>query len=269
MNLRYMLGSIISLPLLPIIYLQSLRIRAKVPQLPEAEDAQGMIIKKSGSGLRVLFLGESTVAGIGVKKHEEGIAGTFAREFSDYTGENISWRVYAKSGYTAEEVYTHILPEIEETRADVIIIGLGGNDAFTLNSPANWIRNVEKIIEQLQLRYPDTPIAFLNMPPIKLFPAFTPQIKFVLGNLVEILGDELEAYVANRDNVYYYARRVSAEDWSERLGVEATAEDLFSDGVHPAKFTYQLWAKDMLRYLVEETDFESRLSMKAKANTLS
>ena len=262
MNLRYMLGSLISLPLLPIIYLQSLRIRAKVPQLPEAEESRGMVIRKSGPGLRLLFLGESTVAGIGVKTHEEGIAGTFAREFSDYTGENVSWRVYAKSGYTAEEVYTHILPEIEEARVDLFVIGLGGNDAFTLNTPTNWIRHVNKIIQQLQLRYPDTPIAFLNMPPIKLFPAFTPQIKFVLGNLVEILGDELEAHVANRENVYYYARRVSAEDWSERLGVTATAEDLFSDGVHPAKITYQLWAKDMLRYLVEETDFESKIKIK-------
>jgi len=263
MNLRYTLGSIISLPLLPLIYIQSLRIRARVPQLPEAEEDQGMIIKKSGTGLRILFLGESTVAGIGVKKHEEGIAGTFAREFSDHTAENISWRVYAKSGYTAKEVYTHILPEIEETRVDLLVIGLGGNDAFTLNSPGNWISNIEKIIDSLQDRYPGTPIAFLNMPPIKLFPAFTPQIKFVLGNLVEILGDELEAYVAKRENVYYYARRVSAEDWSERLGVEASAEDLFSDGVHPAKITYQLWAKDMLRYLIEETDFESKIKIRA------
>lgn len=269
MNLRYLLGSLISLPLLPIIYLQSLRIRARVPQLPEAEEPRGMVIKKSGPGLRVLFLGESTVAGIGVKTHEEGIAGTFAQEFSNYTGENVSWRVYARSGYTAEEVYTHILPEIEESSLDLFVIGLGGNDAFTLNSPGNWIKHVKKIIDHLQARYPDTPIAFLNMPPIKLFPAFTPQIKFVLGNLVEILGDELETYVANLDNVYYYARRVSAEDWSERLGVEATAEDLFSDGVHPAKFTYQLWAKDMLRYLVEETDLESRLRIKEQKNKVS
>ncbi|MDW3646566.1 MAG: SGNH/GDSL hydrolase family protein [Bacteroidia bacterium] len=259
MNLRYLLGSLISLPLLPLIYIQSLRIRAKVPQLPEAEESRGMQIKKSGSGQRILFLGESTVAGIGIKKHEDGIAGTFAREYSDYTGENVSWRVYAKSGYTAEEVYNQILPNIEESKVDLFVIGLGGNDAFTLNSPGNWIKNIEKIINHLQKKYPDTAIAFLNMPPIKLFPAFTPQIKFVLGNLVEILGDELEAYVAKRENVYYYAKRVSAEDWSERLGVEASAEDLFSDGVHPAKITYQLWAQDMLRYLVEETDFESRI----------
>ncbi|MEL6253818.1 MAG: SGNH/GDSL hydrolase family protein [Bacteroidota bacterium] len=263
MNLRYILGSLISLPLLPLIYIQSLIIRSKVPQLPEAEEDRGMIIKKSGSGLRILFLGESTVAGIGVETHEEGIAGTFAHEFSEQTGENISWRVYAKSGYTAEEVYTHLLPDIEESRVDLFVLGLGGNDAFTLNSPANWIQHIENIIDFLQKKYPDTPIAFLNMPPIKLFPAFTPQIKFVLGNLVEILGDELEAYVAKRENVYYYARRVSAEDWSKRLGVEASAEDLFSDGVHPAKITYQLWAKDMLRYLIEETDFESKIRVNA------
>lgn len=259
MILKYFLGALISLPLLPIMYLQAKMIRARVPKLPEAQEPEGTFDKKADKTMRIISLGESTVAGVGIKTHKEGMTGTFAQVFADHFEVNVSWRVYAKSGYTAREVKELILPELDESDPDLILVGIGGNDAFTLNTPWNWISEVKQIVSHLQGNYPGTPIAFLGMPPIKLFPAFTSILQFVLGNLVEILGDRLEAYVAGQDNVYYYARRLTAKDWNERLGVKKTAEELFSDGVHPAKFTYQLWAKDMFRYLMNETDLPQKL----------
>ncbi len=51
------------------------------------------------------------------------------------------------------------------------------------------------------------------MPPIKEFPAFTPLIKFIVGNLVEILGDELKQLVATDQYLYYNAEVITVKGW--------------------------------------------------------
>ncbi len=246
-NLRYYLGALISIPLLPVLYVQGIQIRKKVPKLPEATGTEGRCIVETNQKkpLQIISLGESTVAGVGVKTHEEGFTGTFARELSNQIGVTIEWRVYAKSGYTAKQVRALLIPKIEEKNPDLILVGLGGNDAFTLNHPKRWRKHIKQLIVDLRKQFPETLIAFTNMPPIKEFPAFTPLIKFVIGNLVEILGHELKSLVENFDRVIYFDDKITLKEWQERLNIDGEPSDFFSDGVHPSKLTYQTWAKDL------------------------
>lgn len=247
LRLKYFLGAIISLPLLPIMFVQALLIRRKVPQLPEAKGSNGncIIDKKDKSKLQIIFLGESTIAGIGVSTHEEGFSGTFAKEFSSLIRRNIDWKVYAKSGYTAKDVLQKLVTKIKERNPDIIVIGLGGNDSFTLNSPWNWRKNVNALITELNRRFPNCTLIFTNMPPIKEFPAFSALIKWVVGNLVELLGTELQSISEEYENVYYFDEIISLQVWAERYHLEKKPSLYFSDGVHPSKITYQTWAKDL------------------------
>ncbi|MDJ0645823.1 MAG: SGNH/GDSL hydrolase family protein [Flavobacteriaceae bacterium] len=256
MNLKYTFGAIAALPLLPFMYLDGKRIRSSVPKLPEAREPEGLVEKHSDEKLNVLILGESTVAGVGVATHSEGFAGTFASELANQLETTVSWRVYARSGYTARQVRKRLLPKITEEQADLIVIGLGGNDAFTLNTPKRWKQDSAKLIDELRALFPDTPIAFTNMPPIKEFPAFTGLIKFTIGNLVEILGEELKRLVASREQVFYYDDIITIQGWSERLQLNNAPTDFFSDGVHPSKLTYQAWAKDFCFFLLNKASLE-------------
>lgn len=84
MNLQYTLGLLISILLLPLLYWQGKRIWASVPQLPEAEGTQGQALFKVGEQrpLKMLALGESTIAGVGVRTHEVGPVAPFEIGFS-------------------------------------------------------------------------------------------------------------------------------------------------------------------------------------------
>jgi hypothetical protein len=97
------------------------------------------------------------------------------------------------------------------------------------------------------------------MPPIKEFPAFTGIMKFILGNLVEIFGEELEILIKNQDNVFYYSEVITLETWSKLLNFEANPSYFFSDGVHPSKLTYQSWTKYFAEYLFRNELIMSRL----------
>lgn len=249
MNWKYSLGAIICIPLLPILYFQGKKIKATVPRLPEATGIQGLYSVSSKRTLKMLTIGESTIAGVGVQTHEEGFTGTLAKELAVVFKSNIDWKVYAKSGYAAKKINNHVIPHISEKSADLIVIGIGGNDAFELNTPKTWITDVRELIESLRLKFVKTPILFINIPPIKEFPAFTSLIKFTIGNLVHILGDEMEKLVQDFEHVYYYALKVTCKDYNERYQLKLAPSDFFCDGVHPSKITYQIWAKDVSSYI--------------------
>ncbi len=252
-QLKYLLAAVPTVPLLPILLGQAIRIKRSVPKLPPAEGPHGLVRRdKSHKVRQVVFLGESTVAGIGVRTHKEGFAGTLAIELATLQGCNVEWNVYARSGYTAKQVRKLLVPAIKETTIDLLVIGLGGNDAFGLHSPARWKRDVVALIRELRERFPDTPIVFSNMPPIKIFPAFTPLMKQTVGNLVELLGDTLARVVAEFPNVYYNSERIQLDVWQERHGVSDDVAAYFSDGVHPSLITYQIWARDMAGFIASE-----------------
>lgn len=251
-QLKYIFSAFFVWPLLPVMYWQGKRIRQSVPKLPEAKEPNGKVRNSHPKHLNLVTIGESTIAGVGAPTHQEGFSGTLAQALSEKFKADIDWQVFAKSGYTAEQVSKKLLPKMKGTKADLIVIGLGGNDAFYLNSPNKWRRGIKQLIENLQKLYVSVPLVFINMPPIKNFPAFTPLIKFTVGNLVEMLGDELRNIAEETDHVFYYGRKITFEDWNARFGIAYEPEKYFSDGVHPALITYQIWAKDVADYIAND-----------------
>jgi len=237
--------------LLPILYWQGKRIRSRVPKLPPAKGPRG----KAGAGeqphFQLITMGESTIAGLGVSTHEEGFSGTLAMHLADQLKQPVKWQVLARSGYTAADVRKHLVPKLPSDAPDLIVIGLGGNNAFGLYPPWLWRRHIRQLIRDLRKRYADTPIVFTDMPPVRSFPAFTPLMQFLIGNLVEMLGRTLAKEVARHPGVYYYDHVITFEDWSKRLGVSGQAADFFSDGVHPSRLTYQVWARDIAGFLTD------------------
>ena len=219
MNTRYILGATVAVPLLPLMYYQGQQIRASVPVLPEATGIEGYVQIDSTKEVSLLAIGESTIAGVGVKTHREGFTGTLAQEIGDQLGVNVRWKVYAKSGYTAKKVTEKILPKITENEVDIIVVGLGGNDAFQLNRPAKWRKDIEK---------------------------------FTVGNLVEILGAELKKVTDPLPNVYYSLEKITLDGWMKKFQVDTEMSEFFSDGVHPSLFTYQTWARDLADFILKD-----------------
>ena len=245
MNLKYFFGVLFSAPLLPLMYYHGRKIRENVPVLPEAQGTEGSCVAENAvRKIKLIALGESTIAGVGVETHEEGFTGPFAKEICRLFKISTEWKVYARSGYTAESVNRKLLPKITEEEADLILIGLGANDAFRLNRPGKWRSSVEVLCDNLLRKFPGAVIIFCDMPPIKEFPAFSQVIRFTVGNLVEILGDELEKVAGVHSRVFYFGEKIRFKKWSEKFGLKNDKNEFFSDGVHPSKLTYQLWAKD-------------------------
>lgn len=222
-----------------------------IPKLPEAEGPHGSVTVEGSRPFQLVTLGESTVAGVGVETHSEGFTGTLAKHLSSTLGRTINWSVYAKSGYTAKKVHLEILPQVKETKIDLIVVGLGGNDAFEFTTPYWWGRNIRNLVEEIRARYGAVPIAFANMPPVREFPAFSSLMQNAIGNQVDYLGKTLTAVTADMHNVYFDTAQLDFRSWVEENNLDLVPADFFSDGVHPSELTYQKWGENYAAFLME------------------
>jgi len=248
--LKYSLRIAASLPWLPALVRQGKQIRRTVPRLPAASGPVGSSGKGSES-LTLITLGESTMAGIGVDTHQNGFTGSLAEALSKQYDARVSWKVYAKSGFTASMLSRRMLPHVQEKTADIIVIGLGGNDAFHLTPPWTWRRNILQLIKALRQQFSDTPIVFINMPPIREFPAFTPLIRKIIGSHAEMLGDVLETMADPQKKVWFISEQIELARWRRRLDLPGDPSDFFSDGVHPSPLTYKIWGLETARFIAE------------------
>ena len=254
---KYYIGKMMAIPVLPIMYLQSRWIKYRVPKLPEAKDLQGIVgsydegNENNESGIKLLTIGESSIAGVGVESHHQSIVGFLSRYLSQKTQTPVQWEVLAKSGYTAKIVNDKLIPLLKDDAPDLIVIGLGANDAFQTNTPKNWVADIKALIQNIRNKYPNPPIVFINMPPIKDFPVMSSLLQFFLGNLASIFGNELEKIVKHFDNVWYNAHQITLKEFDNISGNQYQVNDFFSDGVHPSELTYQIWGELMGEWILE------------------
>ena len=249
--LYYTLGAF-CLPLLPLLYWQGKRIVKRVPKLPEADGSMGRTEGSKDVSISILGIGESTMAGVGVANQKEGFIGAFSQELNQKTYKTVNWEVVAKSGIKLKDVSERLLPKIKLQKPDLILLAMGGNDAFALRSPKQWEQDSIKLLAALRQKFgANTTILLTNMPPIQYFPAFTFLIKMIIGSLVNLYRDKWVRILSTNKNTYFNSEVIHMDTWKNRYHIEINRTLLFSDGVHPSKLTYQIWGKDMVSFLAK------------------
>lgn len=246
--LNYYLLVLAAVPCFPFLILEGKRIRKSVPKLSEPTDIHG-ITGKFHQSLKLLTIGESTIAGVGVNSHREGFSGHLAASLAEHLQRKIKWEVFAKSGATAASTIQRLKDKEFGMKPDIVVVGLGGNDSFRFKNPSRWREDVEQLIEVLETKFPGCPIVFANMPPTSSFPAFSKLVKFFIGNITALMRREMLVIEQQHPNVYFSNEKIELKDW---VNPDRPIEMLFSDGVHPSGLTYKLWASDLGKYIVGE-----------------
>ena len=236
MQTIYILSAVVILPFAPFLYLQGQYVRRKIGLLP---DAAGEKTGKYGENLqsvKLLAIGESTVAGLGAKTHETALAGQFARVLSEKIGKSVRWHVVGKNGVTAKRALKELVPRIPDgEKFDYIIVGLGGNDVLKLSSPLKWRRNMIKVLRALREKHPESVIFITNVAAVKLSPVLPEPIKFILSNLSRLHNENIKQFVREFDSVYYYEQPATVPP------------DFFSDGIHPSEAGYKVWSEEIIK----------------------
>ncbi|MCO1655028.1 SGNH/GDSL hydrolase family protein [Pseudonocardia sp. S2-4] len=209
---------------------QGVRVRRRIPVLPEAAGPRAGSVG-AGGPLAPAVLGESTAAGVGVERIEDGLATRLAHELADRGGRRVGWRVSARTGATAREARSELLAAAAAEPSDVAVVVLGVNDTLRLTGRAGWRRDVAAMVAALRaVQPPDGRVVLAGVPDLGAFPALPRPLRTVLGRHSRALDRELRA-LARAPGVLHAP-----------VPTLTGADALATDGFHPGATSYRDWA---------------------------
>ena len=227
--------------LLPAIVPQALWVAARAARLPEAAGPrQGQT--GQGPALRVLILGDSSAAGVGVDHQDQALAGNLGRLLAAHY--RVSWQVHAVSGGTVASTH-RLLSATTVHDANVAVVALGVNDAKNGVPISRWRTGYGSLISRLQTDFGIRHTFVSGLPPVGHFPLLPQPLRGVLGRRAVRFDQALEQLCAQHAGVTYVP-----------LDLQMDTSKMAIDGFHPGAEVYAAWAALIAQRIIRSETFE-------------
>jgi lysophospholipase L1-like esterase len=212
----------------PVLILQGIYVRRNTAQLPEPLGERSGIVG-SGPALRLLILGDSAAAGVGVNEQSEALSGQLIEQLSNDF--QLTWQLWAKNGQRSKDIF-HLLTQQKQNAFDVVLISIGVNDVTGGLSLKKWLSHSHQIIALLETKFSAGQIIFTALPPMHLFPALPQPLRWVFGFRAKQFNRALRAMLENQQQCNLLT-----------VTTPLQADHIAVDGFHPNARTYALWAQ--------------------------
>jgi lysophospholipase L1-like esterase len=192
-----------------------------------------------GGPLTVVWLGDSTGAGVGASSPATALPTAVARGL----GRSIRLRVLATSGAQVLDVLRDQLPLVPPFRPDVVIVGVGGNDVTHLTPRRLFEGLYDALLEALRSIGPGT-VVVMGIGDFGTVPRIPQPLRALTGWRGRRLDDVLRGVARRRGAAY-------VDIYAETRRVFASDPDAFysADGFHPNDDGYRVWAEAILDVL--------------------
>lgn len=223
---------------------QALWVKKTALRLPDAAlPWQGMaqpVLSRpvsSSTPIRLLVIGESTVAGVGVANQQQALCGQLAQQMADAWSQPVCWQASGRNGATAAQCRDELVPALETDHWDIVVIALGVNDTTHLTPRWRWRQALEQLIEHFAGRAGR--VLVTAVPPLGQFRALPQPLRAWFGLRAGLLDTDLQRCCA----------RHGALPIAMALVFEP--EYLAEDGYHPSAAGYQVWAASIVSCLAQ------------------
>lgn len=215
--------------LAPLLLFQGRRVRQTALRLPEASGPRNGTAGSSGEPLRVLFIGDSSAAGVGVAQQSEAMPYQAATDAARLLGRAVEWRSIAASGANTSDALQLYLDQPAEP-ADIVITALGVNDATAQRTGAQFSADYQQLLEAVADRSGAHLTIVSGLPPMEKFAAIPQPLRWYLGNYARNLDQALQALCNANPRIRFLP-----------LAFQPSHE-MARDGFHPGKAQYRDWA---------------------------
>lgn len=229
----------LKLALSPLLVAQALHARRKAPVLPEPPGPRSGSIGE-GPALRLLVVGDSSAAGVGVGRQSQALAGPLAKRLAAATGTRVHWRLAARSGVTTAQALDLLRAE-GPLQWDIAVVVTGVNDVVDQVPSRRAVRAREALADELRNRHGVRHVVFAPLPPVHQFPGLPRPLRWIAGADARRHDRALAEWAAGRSDV-------SHADWGLQLNRGVMAED----GFHPGVPAYRQCATMLARHVATE-----------------
>lgn len=210
------------IPVLPFLFFEAWRIKRRSPRLMPVSEWVNL-----GQGDQsILILGESTAAGVGASHISTSISGQLNQLLdSQYIIQNIG-----KNGLKVSQVKRLLLnfsADIKKPSKGILLF-IGANDCFQLTSPTEFQKELSGLIGFFETELKPEWIYLADIPPVQLFPAFSPLMKFFLKRQRSFLQEKMKFLAHHNPKIIF-----------EEISIDLTSDFFSVDQIHPSDLGYQ------------------------------
>lgn len=223
--------------MLPVYLWQGVKLRAKIERLLPAPVANEGRIDGEGDTIRLLVIGDSTIASVGMQKLEETFSYAIAQQMHKASGRPVIWRAAGGNSATCAEARDHIVPHIEPRDWTHVVLSIGTNDMKNFHLVNKFKKDFGTLLYVCKTRFTHSRVFWTQIPDMEKFPA----LPRGLGRVLAARADLINA--------------MGAQLCNERGAISVTpvqienADGFARDGFHPNGIGYRLWAE----HIVHET----------------
>lgn len=220
----------------PLLVVQAVMTRRRAPVLPEASgDRRGVFGR--GPTLRVLIVGDSSGAGVGVPTQDLALAGYLTRTLADAAQAEVHWHLVAKAGITSAQALALVQNEQPEL-ADVAVVVLGVNDVIDQVPSHRAVQHRAALADWLIAHAGVSHVVFAPLPPVHQFPLLPQPLRWIMGRDARRHDEAQARWAATRPDVSHVPIDI-------RLGASCMA----SDGFHPGEPVYRACGEALARHI--------------------
>lgn len=224
---------------LPIYIWQGLGVRRRTVRMAPPTPQPVVELAGKGKPVSILFMGDSSAAGVGVDDFDQCVAGRLPQLLSKALKRPIFQKTSGNNSATAGRLRDHVLPNIEHYPYDYVIVSIGVNDAKNFHSGKRFCNEFGTLLYALHARFPDATIIWQGLLDMEGVPALPHPLNKLLGIRSRLLrkhGKQL-----------CFERLALAPDTSW----EPVPENFSSDGFHASAEGYRVWAEELSEFIID------------------
>ena len=212
-----------------VVEIQLARAGSRLPDLD-------LVLNRPGTGKRVVWLGDSTAAGVGASSP----AGALPSQVADgLAAPEVA--VLAVSGARVGDVLADQVPKVAALRPNLVLISVGANDTIHLTGRGAFRHTYEKVVRALPA---GVPVVLLGVPDMGAIPRFAQPLRAVSGWRGRNVDAEVRRVAADTGAVYADIAGPTGPPFRRHPDRYFAADDF-----HPSDAGYGLWADAVLKVL--------------------
>ena len=228
----------LKIALAPLLVAQAVATRRRAPRLPEADGPREGRVGE-GERLSLLIVGDSSAAGVGVRRQDEALAGHLTRALAQSASRRVHWQLVAQSGITTAQAL-ELVRQVRPMPADIAVAVLGVNDVIDQVPPQRAVQQRAALADWLRHAAGVRHVVFAPLPPVHRFPLLPQPLRHVMGRDAMRHDEAMARWAATRDDVSHLP-----------IALELGPEHMAEDGFHPGEPVYRATAQALAAYIAE------------------
>jgi lysophospholipase L1-like esterase len=224
----------------PVYAWQGIQLRRRIERLLPAYLPHSGQLGDGDPAYKILTLGDSTVASVGMDKLEHTLTFNIAKAVHDKTGKTTAWRSAGGNSATADQVRDFILPHIEDRDFTHVVIAVGTNDMKNFHAIPTFKKNFGTLLYAVRTRFPGAKIIWTPVADMTKFPALPNGLAKVLSYRADLINAKGKQLCAERGAIY-----------SEPIPIEGAA-GFARDGFHAGPDGYKTFGEHLSGYILGE-----------------